>query len=337
MIITTQPTGMVHRAVATILALGLVGTMAGGAIAQEPDQPLELGELELLWESGGPAPEVPGTMSMAIHPITGDVWVAVAYEDRFWILSPDGAYKETWGEPGSGPGQFRFGDPSQLDPWAPGAIAFAPDGSFYVGDLGNFRIQQFDAERDFIREWGSFGKGDGQFSQLLSVATDGVTVFAGDCDRWDVQAFDEDGVFLRSFGGAMASCDLALDGRGIVHANNVENELGAPDSIMAIDAEGGELYRWALDGAVPGAVPWSHAVAADGTGFVTMIRFLDDRDDYAGILEVDPSGAAMRGWEGGGDRMLVSPEGDAIYVARGIGLPKEERWSYIRKYALPAD
>ena len=206
-----------------------------------------------------------------------------------------------------------------------------------MGDLGNFRIQQFDAARNFVREWGSFGREDGQFSQLLSVATDGETVFAGDCDRWDVQAFDGDGVFLRSFGGATAACDLALDGRGIVHANNVENELGVPDSITAFDVDGVEQYRWALDGAVPGAVPWSQAVAADGTGFVTMIRFLDGRDDYAGILEVDPSGAVIRGWEGGGDRMILSPQGDAIYIARGIGLPKEERWSTIRKYALPED
>jgi hypothetical protein len=305
-------------------------------VAQAPAAVSELGELELLWEATGPMPGTPGTMTMATHPITGDIWVAVAHDDHFWIFSPDGEYKESWGETGSGPGQFRFEDPSQTsDPWASGAIAFAPDGSFYVGDLGNYRVQQFDADRDFVREWGSFGHGDGQFSQLVSIATDGETVFAGDCDRWDIQAFDHDGTFLRSFGGDMAFCDVVLDERGTLHVNNTENDRGAPVVLARLDGDGAERHRTDLSVAGPGAVPWSQAAAADGTAYVSTVRLLDGRDEHVGIFEVDPSGNVVRGWKGGGDRLLVSPDGDALFVARGMSLPADERWSFIRKYALP--
>lgn len=333
-----HPTDRSHKLALFALVLGLgVSTVSGTAAqgASEPPELPELGELELLWESGGPAPTTPGTMAMDIDPITGDIWVAVAHDDRFWILSPDGEYKETWGESGSGPGQFHFDDPSQVDPWASGAIAFAPDGSFYVGDLGNYRVQQFDVERSFVREWGSFGRGDGQFSQIVSIDTDGETVFVGDCDRWDTQAFDMDGNFLRTLGGDMAYCLPSIDGEGVLHTSNTENDQGAPFVVAATDQFGTELHRVDLSSVGADMSPWALAAAADGTTYVSLIRFLDDRDEHVGILEVDPGGTVVRGWAGGGDWLLVAPEGDAIYVARGMSQPHDERWSFIRKYALP--
>lgn len=327
-----------RRVAPLVLVLVLLATLIATpmARAQDPATGLELGELELIWEAGGPAPNTLGTMTMATHPITGDLWVAVAHDDQYWIMSPDGEYRETWGETGSGPGQFRFDDPSQMDPWASGAIAFAPDGSFYVGDLGNYRVQRFDAERAYVGEWGSFGKGDGQFSQLLSTSTDGETVFVGDCDRWDIQAFDMEGTFLRSFDGGMGFCDpAALDADGALHVTNTENDKGAPFRYGVLDQQGEVLRSVDLSGVAPDAYPWAVAVAPDGTAYVSMIRFADGRDEHVAIVEIDPGGQVVRGWQGGGDRLLLSPDGDALYVARGVSLPQVERWSFIRKYALP--
>ena len=335
---STITTSRLRGAMAFALTASLLAAITASAAAQKAESPwTDLPELEMLWEAAGPEPETLGTMAMDINPVTGDVWVAVAHDDRFWIISPDGKYKETWGETGSGPGQFRFDDPAQSDPWASGAIAFAPDGSFYVGDLGNYRVQQFDAGRNFVREWGNFGHSDGQFSQLVAIATDGDTVFVGDCGRWDTQAFDREGNFLRSFGGDMAYCLPNLDDHGVLHTSNTENESGAPFVVAATDQFGTELHRTDVGVAGPDTAPWALATAADGTTYVSMIRFLDDRDEHVGIFEVDATGAVTRGWSGGGDWLLVSPEGDAIYVARGMNLPRDERWTFIRKYALPSD
>jgi DNA-binding beta-propeller fold protein YncE len=205
------------------LTAGLLATLWSGAIAQETTPTAtDLPELELLWEAGGPEPEHPGTMAMAIHPVSGDIWVAVPHDNVYWIMSPDGEYKETWGETGSGPGQFRFENPSQATPIAIGAIAFAPDGSFYVADLGNYRVQQFDPDRNFVRDWGSFGPGDGQFLLPVSIGTDGETVYVGDCGRPDIQAFDMEGSFVRSFGGEDGFCGLAMGIDGLLHALVIE-------------------------------------------------------------------------------------------------------------------
>ena len=49
-----------------------------------------------------------------------------------------------------------------------------------------------------MREWGGFGTDDGQFARAWSIATDGTTVYVGDDSRYDIQAFDMDGNYLRT-------------------------------------------------------------------------------------------------------------------------------------------
>ena len=56
------------------------------------------------------------------------------------IFSPDGAFLETWGEPGSGPG----------DSHSPGSLGFDADGNIYVFDTLNNRIQKFATDRTFL-------------------------------------------------------------------------------------------------------------------------------------------------------------------------------------------
>ena len=61
---------------------------------------------------------------------------------------------------GSGEGEFTFHEGNWTD-WSQGGIAFATDGSFYVADTVNQRIQKFAPDRSFLLAWGSEGSGDG--------------------------------------------------------------------------------------------------------------------------------------------------------------------------------
>ena len=61
---------------------------------------------------------------------------------------------------GSGDGQFI----------SPNAVAVAPDGSVYVADSDNHRIQKFTSEGVFVSQWGTEGTGDGKFINPGGVA-----------------------------------------------------------------------------------------------------------------------------------------------------------------------
>ena len=64
------------------------------------------------------------------------------------VVDPAGTVVRRWGEEGSGEGQFLF-HRNPADPFdAIGSVAVGPDGSVYVADMVNDRVQQFTPERD---------------------------------------------------------------------------------------------------------------------------------------------------------------------------------------------
>jgi hypothetical protein len=288
------------------------------------------GSLKLLWQKSGPVTDRTSTVGTAIDPISGNVWVAIPFENRYWIISPAGAYRESWGAGGTGPGQFDFSDHAQNpDGWGP--LAFAPDGSFFVGDTGNHRVQHFDKNRHFVAAWGSFGTDDGQFGQIVSLATDGQTVYVGDGSRGDIQAFQPDGTFIRSFGADGGFFQVALDNDGDIHATNPQNSVGADMTLAVFAPDGTERSQIDLSA----ATGWPVAVTVDAAG-VTFVGMELDHFPWTalGMLEVAPSGQVTRMWAGGGDVFTTTPAGDSLYVSRGAQLDNTN-WTYLRKYAVP--
>ena len=62
---------------------------------------------------------------------------------RVHRFAPDGRLLGSWGEPGSGPGQFNL----------PHGIAVDRDGNVYVADRENSRLQIFSPQGQFLAEW----------------------------------------------------------------------------------------------------------------------------------------------------------------------------------------
>ncbi|MBM4038391.1 MAG: 6-bladed beta-propeller [Planctomycetes bacterium] len=77
------------------------------------------------------------------------------------------------------------------------------DGSLYVADSLNHRIQRFDAEGRLLGSFGQAGDGTGDFAKAKGVAVDSEGhVYVADSLYDVVQIFDRDGRFLLSFGGS---------------------------------------------------------------------------------------------------------------------------------------
>jgi DNA-binding beta-propeller fold protein YncE len=81
--------------------------------------------------------------NLALGP-KGEMYVSDGYGNaRIHQFSPEGRLLFSWGEPGSGPAQFHV----------PHGIAVDNQGTVYVADRENSRIQLFSAKGEFLKEW----------------------------------------------------------------------------------------------------------------------------------------------------------------------------------------
>jgi tripartite motif-containing protein 71 len=243
-----------------------------------------------LWETTGGGEALDRTSDVTVAP-DGNIWVADGGHSQFQIFAPDGTYLESWGGAGVGSddGQFNFLRPnSEGDSF--GAVAFAPDGSFYVADMGNLRIQHFSADRAFLHAWGGFGGEDGQFLSPIDIAVDSQgNVFVDDDKRADVQKFAPDGTWLLTFGGTGREPGQ-LDFQAFMTVDQ-------DDTIWVADPSNQRIQQWANDGQFLQAIdttgmidePFSIAFDTAGRMFVA---------DLSGIRVVvfDATGAVVGEW-----------------------------------------
>ena len=79
------------------------------------------------------------------------------------LVDPDHPRTRAEARANPDPGPYTYGDPAVL--------AFFPDGTFLLGDgYWNSRIVKYDAEGNFLMEWGELGDGPGQFDLVHGLA-----------------------------------------------------------------------------------------------------------------------------------------------------------------------
>src|SRR5215469_12806479 len=104
----------------------------------------------------------------------GNVYVTDRSQ-RITVISPAGKVLRRWGKLRSKPRGFKF---VRSDARAPadieGKITFGPGGMVYVSDSGNARVQVFTPGGRFVRQFGSYGTGKGQFLHPFDLVVDGA-------------------------------------------------------------------------------------------------------------------------------------------------------------------
>ena len=148
----------------------------------------------------------------------GTVYVADRLNHRIQRFTATGTFLNAWGEYSSGNRQFNKPSEVAVAPdgtvyvadddriqrfdtngnllsnwWMRAAgIAVAPDGTVYVTG-GNHQILRFHTDGTILDKWGSYGSGDGQFSNPsdVAVAPDG-TVYVADYYNYRIQVFGTD-------------------------------------------------------------------------------------------------------------------------------------------------
>jgi uncharacterized protein (TIGR03663 family) len=182
------------------------------------------------------------------------------YEDGLVDLSAD----LTIGSEGLSPGEF----------FRPRDLAVAGNGSVYVADTANHRIQHLSSSGEVIDVWGSFADvraGDapgGTFNEPwgIAVAPDGKVYVA---DTWNhrIQWFTAEGEFLGMLGreglGEESEAfwgprDVAVDSDGKVYVSDTGNKR-----IKVFDQEGNFLVQFGGAGYLPGFLDEPVGLATD--------------------------------------------------------------------------
>ena len=276
---------VVGRAVVVGAALSL-GSRLNRALADEAAT--SASPVEFLWEtSGGPDSPLGNPSHLAVAP-DGSIWVADGDNDRFQIFAPDGTFLEVWGNSGSGEGEFDFTTVG-WGGYDQAAIAFAPDGAFYVADPGNHRIQKFDPDQGFLTAWGSKGQEPEQFDTPIDLVVDGQgRVYVLDSfsstvspapETGAVQVFDAYGRFLADWGELGSEpgqlngpFGIGLDPDGTLLIAEFDN-----NRVQRFTLEGELLDGWGGYGTADGKFIWAMDAAVDAAGRVFVTDYSNSR------------------------------------------------------------
>ena len=187
----------------------------------------------------------------------------------------------------------------------PTDVAWDKAGNAYISDgYINSRVAKVNKNGDWIKQWGTKGKGDGQFDTLHTIASDNEdNIYVGDRNNRRVQVFDTEGNFKRKFSidiPAPADAQAAIGNKPDLSkwpAEGGTQTTGAPWAIcitpgpkqvmFIADAFPGRVYKLSLDGKVLGWLGksgkqlkqfgWIHQIACPSENEIYVAEILNWR------------------------------------------------------------
>ena len=243
----------------------------------------------------------------------GSIYVADSRNNRIQHFNAQGELLQVWGTMADVSKGAATGGTFN-EPWG---IAVGPDGSVYVTDTWNHRVEKFSAKGDFIKMWGAFGQGETPTAfwgpRGVAVDTSG-RVYITDTGNKRVVIFNSDGLFITQFGTSGVDVGqfdepvgLALDKDGKVYVNDTWNQRvqvfePANDKLSYTPSK-----QWSINGWFGQSLDNKPFIAVEASGNV----LITDPEGYR-VLEFDPNGAIVRGW---GD---YSADVDGFGLASGV-------------------
>jgi RHS repeat-associated protein len=276
----------------------------------------------------------------------GNVWVADAGNNRLQRFSAEGSYLAQFGSAGPNNGQFsepsgiavdvkgnlwiadtgnnrvqeasatefvrQFGGsgPGQLA--APAGLATDSEGNVWVADTSHNRVQVFDAEGEFVRQFGAKGSGDGQFSEPRAVAIDASgNAWVADAGNRRLQKFNSKGEFLAKFstvgeGETVRPQGVAIAPDGHLWTVEYQTSTTTTPKVKEWSSAGALLSSFGSEGAGNGQLKEPAGVAIDASGNVWIADTGNNR-----VQAFKASGEFIRkfGTAGTGNGQLQRPKG----------------------------
>jgi len=185
--------------------------------------------------------------------LAGDVWAVDANTSTVFKFSPTGDLLL----------EIQL-DRLPLDEVFCGAtdVAFLPDGHVVVADgYCKGRVVEFDPEGHQVREWGTRGRGPGQFRVVhgIAVGPDEV-IYVADRENGRLQRFDRSGRLLGMWEYSRQLYSVAFSRTGELYIALRFDGGRSNNPIVRIDPDTGDMLGWFETDCVPHVL----TVAADG-------------------------------------------------------------------------
>jgi uncharacterized protein (TIGR03663 family) len=226
----------------------------------------------------------------------GTIYVADSENNRIQHINSAGETLQVWGTFGDSTIEVAPGGTFN-QPWG---IAVGPDGTVFVADTWNHRIQTFTPQGEFIKQWGYFGQAEQPeafWGPRDLAVDDSGRVFVTDTGNKRVVVFSTDGEYITQFGGAGMGpgqldepVGIAVDPAGLVYVADTWNQR-----IQVFRADEAGVYTvlrsWELQA-------W-YGQSLENKPFLSVDRdgnlFVSDPEGYR-ILQYSPVGDPIRSW-----------------------------------------
>ena len=129
-------------------------------------------------------------IGITVHPTTGQIFAADAYNHRIQVLNKDLTYSHSFGQYGSSPEQFN--DPRD--------VTLDNEGYLYVADYNNHCIKKFTSTGQYISTFSSYGSNPGHISCPSSIIIDNNLLYVSEQVNNRISIFDTNGCFIHCFG-----------------------------------------------------------------------------------------------------------------------------------------
>ncbi|XP_075167611.1 tripartite motif containing protein thin isoform X5 [Haematobia irritans] len=203
---------------------------------------------------------------------------------------------------GSEPGSFTW----------PRGLAVGPDNSIVVADSSNHRVQVFDSNGIFVKQFGEYGNGEGEFDCLAGVAVNRIGQYII-ADRYNhrIQVLDPQGRFLRAF-GSQGTADgkfnypwgVTTDALGFIYVCDKENHR-----VQVFQSDGSFVGKFGTCGRGEGQLEHPHYIAVSNTNRVIVS---DSNNHRIQIFDVNGKVLSTFGGEGSDDGQFKFPRGVAV-------------------------